>query len=227
MKLTSGIGLIKKAIGIYFKRENLIFLFKIYFFALLVGLLFYIPQKFFQGTDFNEFIKKPFIGLGIGISALVYMFLGLLTEIAGYEAVRRVISGESLTLKDTFSRGLSLLPKFFAVNVLVGIIVGLGIVLLIIPGFIFGTWFSMAAYVLVSENTGIIKSMKRSKELVKGRFWGVLGRLFVFMLFTILGDMVFSLVPMGLGSTVVALFGGLFILPAFLLYKELQAGSLA
>jgi hypothetical protein len=222
MKLTSGINIIKKSIDIYFKKENLLFLLKVYFFAFLVGLIFYIPQKFYQGMDFNEFIKKPFIGPGIGISALVYIFLDFLTRIAGYEAVRRVIAKEKFDIRATFSKALRLLPRFFAVSILVGLAVGVGFVLLIIPGIIFATWFSMSMFVLVNENIGIIESMKRSKALVKGKFWPVAGKLAIFMLFTIVGNIIFSFLPFGLGATAVTIFGGLFILPGFLLYKELK-----
>lgn len=223
MALVSGVDLVKKSINVYFERKNLDFLLKVYFFALLAGLLFYLPRKYYQGTDIGEFIKRPFVGPGIGISALVYVFLDFLTRTAGYEAVRRVVAKENFNIKETFSKALRLLPKFFVVSVLVGIVVGFGFVLLIIPGIIFGTWFSFSLFVLINEKTGILESMRRSKKLVKGKFWKVLGRLFIFMLFTILGDIVFSFLPYGLGAVVVTIFGGLFLLPAYFLYLELAS----
>lgn len=222
MKLSSGVGLIKKSINVFFEKKNLIFLLKVYFFALLVGLLFYFPQQYFQGTDFGEFIKQPFVGLGVGISGLVYVFLDFLTKTAGYEAIRKVIAGENFDVRSTFSSALSIMPKFFVVSVLVGIVVGFGFILLIIPGIIFGTWYAFSLFVLVNEKTGILESMRKSKALVRGRFWAVLGRLLVFMLFSILGNIVFSFLPYGLGAVVVTIFGALFLLPAYFLYKELQ-----
>lgn len=223
MQLTSGIGLIKKSIGVYFERKSLIFLLKVYFFALLVGLLFYLPRKYYQGLDFGEFIKRPFVGPGIGISALVYVFLDFLTKAAGYEAIRRVVVKEKFDIKETFSKALAIAPRFFVVSILIGIVVGFGFILLIIPGIIFGTWFSFSLFILINENTGILESMRKSKALVKGNFWKVFGRLFLFMLFTILGDIVFSPLPMGLGAVVITIFGGLFVLPAYFLYRELAS----
>lgn len=222
MKLSSGLDLVKKSINVFFEKKNLVYLLKVYFFALLVGLLFYFPQKYFQGTDFNEFIKRPFIGPAFGLSALVYLFLDFLTKVAGYEAVRRVVAKEKFDLKETFSKALTLLPRFIAISVIIGVMVSLGFILLIIPGIIFATWYSFAMFVLVNEKKGILESMRASKALVKGKFWGVLGRLIVFMLFSLLGDIVFSFVPYSLGAVVITVFGGLFLLPGYFLYKELS-----
>jgi hypothetical protein len=187
----------------------------------LVGLLFYFPQQYSQGIDFGEFIKKPFVGPGIGISALVYLFLDFLTKTAGYVAVRKVVSKEKFDVKETFSKALAIAPKFFAVSMLVGIVVSLGFILLIIPGIIFGVWYCFSLFILINEKTGILESMRRSKALVKGRFWAVFGRLIVFMLFALLGNIVFSFLPYSLGAVVVTIFGALFLLPAYFLYREL------
>jgi hypothetical protein len=221
MNLSSGIDLIKKSIDVFFEKKNLIFLLKVYFFALLVGLLFYFPQRYSEGIDLGEFIKQPFVGPGIGISALVYLFLDFLTKTAGYVAVKKVVAKEKFDIKETFSSALAIMPRFFAVSVLVGIVVSFGFILLIIPGIIFGTWYAFSLFILINEKTGILESMRRSKALVKGRFWMVLGRLFVFMLFSILGNIVFSFLPFSLGAVVVTIFGGLFLLPAYFLYREL------
>ena len=50
-----------------------------------------------------------------------------------------------------------------------------GLILLIIPGIIVGTWFSLAPYVLVDEDVGAIEAMKRSKRLVQGHLIEMLG----------------------------------------------------
>jgi hypothetical protein len=221
MKITSGIGLVKKSVDTFFQKKNLVYLLKVYFFALLIGLLFYFPRHYSQNINLQEFIKRPFIGPGIGLSALIFVCLDFLTKAAGYEAIKRVVAKEKFDIKATFSKALTILPRFFVVSILIGIVVSLGLVLLIIPGIIFAVWFSMSLFVLVNQKTGILESMKRSKALVKGKFWAVLGRLSIFMLFTLLGDVVFSFLPLGLGAVVVTIFGGLFLLPGYFLYREL------
>jgi hypothetical protein len=61
--------------------------------------------------------------------------------------------------------------------ILVGIIAGIGIVigfiLVIIPGLILMTIWSVAAPVVVRERPGALRALGRSRELVKGNAWNV------------------------------------------------------
>ena len=61
-----------------------------------------------------------------------------------------------------------------------------------------------------------------SKQLVKGSFWKVFGRLFIFGLFNILVQILALFVPFGIGSIVVTIVGALFFIPLYLLYEELK-----
>ncbi len=67
--------------------------------------------------------------------------------------------------------------------ILVGIIAGIGIVigfiLIIIPGLILVTIWSVAAPVVVLEHPGAFAALKRSRELVKGNGWQVFGVILV------------------------------------------------
>ena len=55
--------------------------------------------------------------------------------------------------------------------------VGLATMALIIPGIVVGLWFSMAALTFAREDLGVLASFGRSRQLVKGRGFAVLGRL--------------------------------------------------
>src|ERR1700733_13518726 len=63
--------------------------------------------------------------------------------------------------------------------ILVGIVAGIGIVigfvLIIVPGLILITIWSVAAPVVVLENPGVFASLRRSRELVRGNGWQVFG----------------------------------------------------
>jgi hypothetical protein len=67
--------------------------------------------------------------------------------------------------------------------ILVGIIAGIGIVigfiLIIIPGLILITIWSVAAPVVVLERTGAVRALGRSRELVRGSGWNVFGVILV------------------------------------------------
>jgi hypothetical protein len=70
--------------------------------------------------------------------------------------------------------------------ILVGIIAGIGIaigfVLIIIPGLILITIWSVAAPVVVLERPGALKALGRSRELVRGNGWQVFGVIVVLVI---------------------------------------------
>jgi hypothetical protein len=49
----------------------------------------------------------------------------------------------------------------------------IGLLLLVIPGLIWLTWFSIAPVIVKVEHEGVFGSMRRSRELVRGNFWRV------------------------------------------------------
>ena len=70
--------------------------------------------------------------------------------------------------------------------ILVGIIAGIGIligfILIIIPGLILITIWSVAAPVVVLERPGAFKALGRSRELVRGNGWQVFGVIVVLVI---------------------------------------------
>ena len=67
--------------------------------------------------------------------------------------------------------------------ILVGLIAGIGIVvgfiLIIVPGLILITIWSVAAPVVVLEHPGVFAALRRSRELVRGSGWQVFGVILV------------------------------------------------
>jgi hypothetical protein len=76
---------------------------------------------------------------------------------------------------------------------------------------------------MIEKGLGVKQALLKSKELVKGIYWKMLGRLIVFGAFAMIVQMILSVVPYGLGSIISSLCGGLYMLPLYLLYKELSA----
>ncbi len=212
-KLSSPVKLIKDAFKIFFEKKNLPYFVLVY--------LPIIPFQIF--SYFQESMKFiPPVGVTVLIS-FVYFVVYLLTMVAGISAVKRVTAKETLDVKKTFIFAWKNLWKFFLLMILVFLATFGGFVLLIIPGIIFAVWFSFSSFVFVDKGLGVKASMGKSRELVKGRFWAVLGRLFVFGLFSGFVGLVVSIIPLGIGAALVTLAGALFMLPSFLLYKELSS----
>lgn len=75
------------------------------------------------------------------------------------------------------------LPLFLA-SLLVGIAVAVGLILLIVPGLFLLTIWAVVAPVVVLEQRGVLGSISRSQELVKGNGWGVFGVIVIVFLIT-------------------------------------------
>ncbi|MSU54892.1 MAG: hypothetical protein EXS48_03640 [Candidatus Staskawiczbacteria bacterium] len=101
---------------------------------------------------------------------------------------------------------------------LMGIISIVGFLLLIIPGIIVSVMFSMALYMFVFEDARGMQALYKSKDLVKGYWWPVFGRLFLFGLLgalissvPVIGDLVNIFVTMPLG-----------VIYAYFIYENLK-----
>lgn len=221
MKLTSGVGLIKKSFNIFFEKNNFTFLIKVYFFSFLLNLLSY----FFEMNKGNSMVQN-FLGNPLSIVATFsFLFASIWARIAEFVAVRKVAKSEKFEVKKTFIEALKLWPKFFGADILVILIIFLGVIALVVPGLIFAVWFGFTLFVVASEKTTFFGAFKKSKALVKGKFWKVVGRIIVLLLLFVLPVVVLSLfIPWGLGPTIFTIFGGLFLLPSYLLYLELAKG---
>ena len=122
--------------------------------------------------------------------------------------------------------------------ILVGIVAGIGIVigfvLVIVPGLILITIWSVAAPVVVLERpSGVFAALSRSRELVRGNGWQVFGVIFVlfFLVIIVSSAIQIGADSAGTGAGIVArvivgiLTGPISALAAAVLYFDLRAAS--
>lgn len=211
-KLSSPFKLIEDAIKIFFDKRNLVF------FVLIYALL--IPFQIFQ--YFRESLNLTLLGEVMVAIDIIYLTVYLLISLAGILAVKKVINNENLSIKDTFTLSWKKLWGFILISIIVFLISLGGIILLIIPGIVFAIWFSFSTFVFVDKELGIKASISKSRTLVKGRFWTILGRYVIFGLFGAVLGLTASYIPYSIGSYLLTLLGALTVLPSYLLYKELN-----
>jgi hypothetical protein len=100
----------------------------------------------------------------------------------------------------TFTLG-KLLPLLVA-TLVVGIVVGIGTVLFVIPGIIFAIMFYLIVPSILVEGTGAMQGLSRSRKLVKGRWLKTFAFLLVIGLITIIVSEIGNFVsaPFGVAS---------------------------
>jgi hypothetical protein len=76
-------------------------------------------------------------------------------------------------LGEVFRSALPHLATLIVVGLLAGIGIGLGLLLLIVPGLLLMTLWAVVAPVVVLEHTGVVAAFGRSRRLVSGHGWTV------------------------------------------------------
>lgn len=229
-KLSSPIDLIKKSIDIFRKKENFIFILKIYIPVLILS-FFGISLNSsgmsarLQKGDFSFFPNSIYLIIPIVLIVVAGIIFSIWFQAASLESILRVVNGGVFDVKDTYKKAWKYAAKLFWANLLVGLITLGGFILLVIPGIIFMIWYAFVQFDIAEGEALIGNALRKSKSLVKGRFWSVLGRIVTFGVFGILVQIVLGLLPYNVGDVLITLLGALFIIPSYLLYQELSVVS--
>jgi Uncharacterised protein family (UPF0259) len=106
------------------------------------------------------------VGAGLLIALIATILLGAI--VARIDGVAR---GEAVSVGDALSIGINRLPAMVVSWILVGLVVGVGLVLLIIPGLILAIWLLFGPYAVVVERLGPLQSLSYSWAIVRGHWW--------------------------------------------------------
>lgn len=129
---------------------------------------------------------------------LVYMALSSILQAALVRATIQDLNGQKPTFGDALSRALALLVPIIGLSILMSLGIGIGFMLLIIPGLYLAVRWSAAVPVLVHERLGVLASLKRSSQLTDGNRWRILGLLIVVIIALSILQIVLGLLSMAI-----------------------------
>lgn len=141
-----------------------------------------------------------FVGL---LGAIISWVLALILQGAVAYGVLRVLHGENVGFGSALGRGFASAGTLLLLSIVVGICIGVGYILLVIPGIIISCILAVVVPVCVVEKRGVFECMGRSAELTKGN------RLKVFALFFIVGLVILIIDRLIMPPIVVALSGSI------------------
>ena len=129
---------------------------------------------------------RTFAAIVIGsiIAAIVAVIISAVLQAAMMRGAALATIGDPVDVSDSYRWGLRRFGSVLLVAILVGITVAIGFILLIVPGIIFLTLFSVSIPAVVIENRRGTDAMKRSWNLAKEHFWHVLGVIVVAWIIT-------------------------------------------
>jgi hypothetical protein len=159
------------------------------------------------------------VGVASGLlqnsGGVVLALLAAIVRLAGYalytgfvvKLVHDVRDGRrDQTVGDLFSSAAPAIVPLIAFGILYAIGVTIGLILLIVPGLILLTFWSVGAPAIVVEGAGPIEAFARSWRLVRGEAWSVFATLVVILLIVIAIGVVFGAIatPISDGAILVA-----------------------
>lgn len=116
----------------------------------------------------------------IFLLTILSAFLPYLFSIPAYQTVHKLVNADKpLSFKEQFLLGLKRFWPVIFLTIILVVIITAGIILLIIPGIIFAVWYFASMYIAVNEDVTPMIALDKSKKLVTGRWWTVVGYLFV------------------------------------------------
>lgn len=110
--------------------------------------------------------------------AIIYPIIAIWISLAIILLIPDLAAQKPPRLTTLNSRARRAAIPFILTVLLVNVIQFAGLVAFILPGIVFSVWFGFATVIVVLEQTSVIESLKRSRDLVKERFWAVFWRLF-------------------------------------------------
>src|SRR6266704_1969794 len=122
--------------------------------------------------QFSAYFSALF-GALLLLLAVIFVVNIVFSTIAEGSAVKLAaeqITRGQVSLGASIRFAVSRLTSIWALSIIVGIIVVLGLIALVVTGIILAIMFSLALPVLLIENKGVMESMGRSRELVSHRW---------------------------------------------------------
>jgi len=88
------------------------------------------------------------------------------------------------------------------IGILSGIAIGIGFLLLVVPGLILLTIWAVIAPVIVVEHSGVMDAFGRSREIVRGNGWQVFGVIFTAFVIAAIAAAIFGAIGLAISDSV-------------------------
>lgn len=134
------------------------------------------------------------------LAIVIQMVLSQLIAAAITYGSFQYLRGQPVGIGEALSRGLSLILPMIGVAILAGLAIGLGFILLIVPGIIIAVMLWVAIPAAVVERPGVVASLSRSAELTKGYRWPVFGILVIIVVLAMVVGFVIQFVLAMIGG---------------------------
>ncbi len=171
--------------------------------------------------DSSYEVPSAFGLVGVIAGVLLQLVGTMLCQAALIKNVSEAYLGNEITIGQAYQFALPKAVTLVLAAICVGLVVGLGFLLLVVPGVIFALWFFLTTPAIVVENHSATSGMSRSKALVAGN----LGKVFAvgFLVQIISAIIGWPMAYVG-GFVGRVLFGGNLMLQSFMIQLATTVG---
>ncbi|MDZ4376335.1 MAG: YciC family protein [Phenylobacterium sp.] len=133
--------------------------------------------------------------VNMGLAGIALLISAAVLQAALIHVVVQDSAGKPATVGEALATGLRAFLPLLLVSLLYGLLVGLGMVLLIVPGIMIAVALCVCVPAVVADRVGVFGSLKRSRDLTRGNRWRIFGLFVVlFLLLMVLGVIVATVV---------------------------------
>lgn len=142
-------------------KINLTFFIKILLVYLLVfGLPQLITMQFSESSEVIAVVIVIIISIATTIFRIIF-------DIGLINIALKINDKQKVEVEDLYSK-YNLILKYLIASILYGLMVGLGLILLIIPGIYLALRFQFFSYLIIDKNLGPIEALKQSSKMTRG-----------------------------------------------------------
>ncbi len=164
-------SVIAQAAGAYRERWRML---------LVAGLIVFVPLGGIELLDHE--LQHPLteghaggaLVVAVLAAALGHAAASLLGEVLYAGVVAAAVTDEHEVTVGRLFRELPIM-RLIAVDLVWVLVVAAGLLAFVVPGFVFIAWFALVAPAVEVEDQGLWDAFRRSRELVRQRFWLVFG----------------------------------------------------
>lgn len=155
----------------------------IYVAVFVVGLIFSIPLgaiSILSAINSKQLTPAFFSSLGgLGVVLLILLVVCMIISLAIQAATILIVANykSSPSVPETIKKSFKFVLPLFLASLLMGFIVTGGYFLFIVPGILFQVFLYFTLYEIVLNKKGVIAAFRRSMGIVLANFWGVFGRI--------------------------------------------------
>lgn len=144
------------------------------------------------GISTGTFDFSPSLIMGSVWAGLASLITTAILQGALIHTTVQDLSGQKPSMGDSLATGLRNFLPLIGLSILLAIGIGLGFILLIVPGVMLLCAWCVATPALVADRTGVIGAFGRSAELTRGNRWSIFGLLVILFVISVVLDAIYN-----------------------------------